>query len=197
MRVRRRQVLLVETAMKTIECAKCWKINDAQSATCVYCGAELVHASGDSNIVDPTVQAVFNFAAGLIREGKSGQEIQSRLIKQGLDRESAFTVVVQLTRARCAALADAGISAIGEALAAGVGQGLVWVIGAAIFTWITYTIAPFGIFLVATGAFLYGAKLILNGLGVLVEGLGLLIRAVWERTIGIRRLRPEGNPKST
>lgn len=56
---------------------------------------------------DDVVQAVYAYAASLLREGKSSHEIRKALIERGLSEEAAYTVVDQLSRARSDAMSNA------------------------------------------------------------------------------------------
>jgi len=103
------------------------------------------------------VQAVYGFAAEKMEGGASGQEVQSMLVGEGLDQDTAAAVVANLERIRFEAIRAAGKK--------NMLSGALWCIGGIIVTAATYGAAsPGGTYLVAWGAILFGAIQFLRGL---------------------------------
>jgi hypothetical protein len=105
------------------------------------------------------VEAIYSFAAELMRNGTAPAEIEKKLVEQGLDAESAATVVDNLKQARAKALKEAGQK--------NMLFGALWCIGGIAVTAITYQAAAGGgggSYVVAWGAILFGAIQFFRGL---------------------------------
>jgi hypothetical protein len=101
---------------------------------------------------DEIVRAVYGFAAGLMREGRSEYQIEKALVDKGIDTESARGIVSNLSRMRSEAIRKAALKnmAIGAAIC---------VVGI-IVTFGTYSAAAAssrgGSYVVAWGAIIFG-----------------------------------------
>lgn len=98
------------------------------------------------------VQAVYDFAANEMLKGATPQQVQARLIEQGLDTETAGIVVSNLVAARSDAIRGAGNK--------NMLYGALWCVGGLVVTVWTYSAAASsggGTYVVAWGAILFGA----------------------------------------
>jgi len=103
------------------------------------------------------VQAVYQHAAELMRNGTKEQAIVNNLVEQGLDAESANVVVSNLVKARKEQKQEQGKK--------NMGFGALWCIGGLVVTAATYSAASNGgHYVVAWGAVVFGAIQFLQGL---------------------------------
>jgi len=104
------------------------------------------------------VEAVYAFAAEQMKSGSSPQQVQARLVEEGLDQDSAGIVVSNLVDLRSEAIREAGRK--------NMLYGALWCIGGIIVTAATYSAAsPGGTYVVAWGAILFGAIQFFRGAG--------------------------------
>lgn len=98
-----------------------------------------------------------------MQAGVAPAEIEHKLIEQGLDAESAATVVNNLKEARVKAIKEAGQK--------NMLFGALWCIGGILVTAITYSAAAGGgTYVVAWGAILFGGVQFFRGLTQSAEG---------------------------
>jgi hypothetical protein len=103
------------------------------------------------------VQAVYTLAAEQMKSGVPPQQIQANLVEQGLDQESAATVVRNLNQLRSEATREAGKK--------NMLYGALWCIGGIAVTAATYGAASGGgSYVVAWGAIAFGAIQFFRGL---------------------------------
>jgi hypothetical protein len=127
-----------------------------QTPTTVRPPAPRVAQSNDA------VTAIYNYAAGLMKDGASPAIIQAKLVEAGLDNDSAAIVVNNLLAARARARKEAA----GEMM---LGGGLACAFGI-IVTVVTYALASAGgWYIVAWGAIAVGAIQFLRGLWYYLE----------------------------
>lgn len=108
---------------------------------------------------EESVQAIYNFAAGLMQENKSYSQIVDRLLEAGLERDTAHRVVTELEEARSEALREAGKK--------NMLYGALWCIGGIIVTAVSYSAATGpggGTYIVTWGAIVVGAIQFFQGL---------------------------------
>jgi len=99
------------------------------------------------------IQAVYQYAAGLMKKGASPSEVKSKLIAKGLDSASASIVVKNLSAARSRVATKNML------------YGALWCIGGIIVTAITFSAASGGgRYVIAWGAILFGGIQFLRGL---------------------------------
>jgi hypothetical protein len=99
---------------------------------------------------EQAVQAVYGYAANLMKDGASELQIESKLMEKGLDQQSASIVVRNLARLRSNAVKDAGKK--------NMLFGALWCIGGLVVTAVTYSAASGGgTYIVAWGAIIFGA----------------------------------------
>lgn len=104
------------------------------------------------------VQQVYDFAAGQMANGVPPHQIQANLVEQGLDPESAATVVSNLVSFRSEALRKEGKK--------NMLYGGLWCVGGIAVTALTFSFAaPGGSYLVAWGAIIFGAIQFFRGMG--------------------------------
>ena len=109
------------------------------------------------------VEAVYSLAAEQIKSGASAQQIQSMLVKEGLDPESAATVISNLTQMPTEAIREAGKK--------NMLYGALWCTGGIVVTVVTYSTASGGgTYFVAWGAIVFGAIQFIRGLMQSGEG---------------------------
>jgi hypothetical protein len=103
------------------------------------------------------VQAVYGHAAGLMRDGLSDEDVEKKLVEQGLDAASAQAVVANLREIRSKQKRAQGQK--------NMGFGALWCIGGIVVTAATYGSASGGgTYVVAWGAILVGVVQFLQGL---------------------------------
>lgn len=104
------------------------------------------------------VQAVYQYAAGLVKAGMSASQVESKLVEKGLDRSAASIVVKNLFQLRAKAVNEAGKK--------NMLYGALWCIGGIVVTVATYSAASSGggSYVVAWGAIIFGAIQFLKGL---------------------------------
>jgi hypothetical protein len=108
---------------------------------------------------DESVQAIYNYAAGLMQENKSHNQIVDRLVEQGLERDTAHTIVSELEDARSEGLREAGKK--------NMLYGALWCIGGIVVTAVTYSAASGpggGRYYITWGAVVFGAIQFFQGL---------------------------------
>ena len=94
---------------------------------------------------EKVMEAVYKHAADLIKAGLSGPQIESQLVKEGLDQESASIVVQNLLMLRF------------EAGKKNMLYGALWCMGGIIVTAVTYAAASEGgTYVIAFGAIVFG-----------------------------------------
>jgi len=106
---------------------------------------------------EQVVEAVYNFAADMMRRGVASDEIERALVEKGLDAESAATVVSNLEQARANAIKEAGKK--------NMLYGALWCIGGIVVTVVTYSAAAAGggSYVVAWGAIIFGGIQFVHG----------------------------------
>jgi hypothetical protein len=103
------------------------------------------------------IQAVYAYAAHLIKVGHSRMQVEDRLVERGLDREAASTVVDKLLAMRAEAQEEAARK---DML-----YGALWCLGGVLVTALTYIAAEGGgVYIVWWGAIVYGAIRLFRGL---------------------------------
>jgi hypothetical protein len=108
---------------------------------------------------EQVVQAICAFAAERMERGSSAAEVEAMLVEQGLDRESAATVVAKLATIRAEAAHEAGKK--------NMLYGALVCIGGIVVTAVTYGSAAAsggGTYVVAWGAIVFGAIQFFHGL---------------------------------
>ena len=112
---------------------------------------------------DEEVEAVFRYAAGLMRDGASAGKIEQALMAKGLEEASAAAVVTNLARQRSEALRQAGRK--------NMTYGALWCAGGVIVTIGGYAAASGGggggggaMYVVTWGAIVFGAVQFFRGL---------------------------------
>lgn len=103
------------------------------------------------------VEAIYMYAAQLMKEGKSDWAVEDALVERGLPRDAAKQVVNRLSQARTQAHSNASFNRMARG-------GIIFLIGAAV-TLATYSAAQGGgTYVVAWGAILFGGFDFLAGL---------------------------------
>ena len=105
------------------------------------------------------VEAVYNFAAQRLASGVGPHLVEQELMQQGLDPQSARTVVSELSRVKSSALRSAGLK--------NMGIGALFCIGGIIATVVTYSIASEsggGTYIIAWGPAIFGGIQFFRGL---------------------------------
>lgn len=106
-----------------------------------------------------TDRAVYEFAASQVVSGKSKSQVEQALLEKGMDVESAKIVTSTVFRMHNDAMSDAGKK--------NMLYGLLWCVGGAIVTAVTYQMAASspsgGRYVVAWGAIVFGAIQFLRG----------------------------------
>jgi len=98
-------------------------------------------------------QAVYQYAAELVKKGLPASQVESKLMAKGLDQASAAIVVKNLFAARS------------QAATKNMLYGALWCIGGIIVTAVTYSSASGGgRYVIAWGAIIFGAIQFLRGL---------------------------------
>ena len=69
------------------ECPSCRSVLDDYASECPHCGRFFS---------EENAQAVYDYAAGLMKKGLSESEMEKRLVDQGVDQEFASVVVKNL-----------------------------------------------------------------------------------------------------
>jgi hypothetical protein len=110
--------------------------------------------------VEQRVQAVYEYAASMVKAGKSREEIHADLASKGLSQESVTIVVNNIFDLRSKALQKAGKK--------NMLYGALWCIGGILVTAFTYQAAASsptgGHYIVAWGAIIFGAIQFFRGL---------------------------------
>jgi hypothetical protein len=110
---------------------------------------------------EQTVQAIFDHAVSLVRDGKSKAEVREDLVSHGLSEANARLVSERVFELRAQARRQAG----GAAML----QGALWCVGGLAVTGITFAMASGGgMYVVAYGAVIYGAIHFVRGLAYAV-----------------------------
>ncbi len=104
------------------------------------------------------VDAIYTYAAEQMQNGQSDLQIETSLTQQGLDQETAATVVRNLHEARSQVASSAG--------AKNMAFGALWCIGGIAVTAFTYSAASEGggSYVVAWGAILFGGIQFFRGM---------------------------------
>ncbi len=105
------------------------------------------------------VQAIYQYAAGLVKSGMSRSQVENKLLEKGLDRASASIVVKKLFELRSNAYQEAGKK--------NMLYGAVWCILGIVITAGTLFFAASkggGSYVVAWGAIIFGAIQFFKGL---------------------------------
>ncbi len=103
------------------------------------------------------VQAVYQYAAGLVKSGMSASQVESKLVEKGLDRAAASIVVKKLFALRA--------KAVGAAAKKNMLYGALWCIGGILVTAVTFSAAgKGGTYVVAWGAIIFGGIQFFRGL---------------------------------
>ncbi len=104
------------------------------------------------------IQAVYQYAAGLVKSGMSASQVEGKLMEKGLDRASASIVVKKLFELRS--------KAVDEAAKKNMLYGALWCIGGIVVTIATYSAAASGggTYVVAWGAIIFGGIQFIRGL---------------------------------
>lgn len=110
--------------------------------------------SGHEPSEQQILQAVYAFAAKQMKSGSSPQQVQARLVEEGLDQDSAAIVVSNLVDVRSKAGRKNML------------QGALWCLGGIVVTAATYSAASAGgTYMVAWGAIIFGAIQFFRGVG--------------------------------
>jgi len=105
---------------------------------------------------DKTAETIYKYAAEMMQNGSTAEQIQDRLVEKGLDKLSASIVVQNLMNAQ--------LQAINEGAKKNMLYGALWCIGGIVFTVSSYSDAnPGGTFTIAWGAILFGAIQFIKG----------------------------------
>ncbi len=114
--------------------------------------------------VQKAVEAIYTYAATLLRSGKSAEEVEDALVEKGIERKTATVVVEKLTAAHAVtARADQKENGHSDMVIGG----LIAVVGIVI-TAVTYSAASGGgRYVVAWGAIIFGAIRFFRGLSKL------------------------------
>jgi len=106
------------------------------------------------------VQSVYNYAAQQLQNGVSPSQVESQLLQQGLDPDSARRVVFDLTHART--------KAINSEARSNMLYGALWCVGGTVVTVLSFGAASSspggGSYVVAYGAIIFGAIQFFRGL---------------------------------
>ncbi len=108
---------------------------------------------------NPAVEAVYNFAAQRMAAGASSYTVEQELMQQGLDPQSARTVVTELGRVKSRAMRSAGLK--------NMGIGALFCIGGIVATVVTYSMAADsggGTYIIAWGPAIFGGFQFFRGL---------------------------------
>lgn len=106
---------------------------------------------------DEMVEAIYAFASEQMNNGVPDRDIRANLEDQGLDADSAEAVVANLGRMRKEANQEAGRK--------NMMYGLLWCVGGALITAVTYSAAANGgTYVVTWGAIVFGAIQFFQGL---------------------------------
>ena len=107
---------------------------------------------------NPTIEAVYNFAAQRMASGATGSVVEQELMQQGLDPQSARTVVTELARVKSGAMRSAGLK--------NMGIGALFCVGGIIATVVTYGMASEsgGTYIIAWGPAIFGGIQFFRGL---------------------------------
>ncbi len=106
-----------------------------------------------------TIEAIYNFAAQRMASGANGPAVEQELMQQGLDPQSAHTVVRELAQVKTSALRSAGMK--------NMGIGALFCIGGIVATIVTYAIASEsggGMYIIAWGPAIFGGIQFFRGL---------------------------------
>ena len=106
------------------------------------------------------VQKIYEFAATQMRAGLKGWQIEQELCEQGLDADTAKTVVRNLQQAKSRIVRQSGLK--------NMVAGALWCVGGIVVTAVTYQMAASngggGTYFVAWGAVIFGAIQFFRGL---------------------------------
>jgi len=114
-----------------------------------------------------SVDAVYHYAAVLLRDGTPGPEIERLLREKGLDAEAAATVVRNLGAfgpGLVAAGLKEGSASKGTGLKHMICGGLIFAAGVGVTVFTYEAAAPGGVYIIATGAIVGGLAEFLRGL---------------------------------
>lgn len=107
--------------------------------------------------VERAVEAVYAYAAELMKAKVPDREIEEKLVDKGLERSTAGVVVGNLSKVRAKAMSEAGRK--------NMLYGGLWCVGGIIVTAVTYGAAGGGgSYVVAWGAIIFGAIQFFRGL---------------------------------
>ena len=121
-------------------------------------------SQGDPS-TNQSLEAIYNFAAQRMASGASGAAVEQELMQQGLDPQSARTVVAELSSVRTSAQRSAGLR--------NMGIGALFCIGGIIATVVTYSLASEsgGTYIIAYGPAIFGGIQFIRGLCQLATAL--------------------------
>ena len=106
---------------------------------------------------EEVTQAVYKYAANLVKAGSSASQVESQLMEKGIDQASASVVVKNVFMFRS--------KAIQEAAKKDMLYGALWCIGGIVVTLLTYSAASEGgTFIIAWGAIVFGGSQFFRGL---------------------------------
>jgi hypothetical protein len=115
---------------------------------------------------EDVARAVYGYAAGLMRQGKSNWQVEDALVAKGLSKDAAVTIVNNLSKIRTSATRQAALKqmAIGA---------VICIIGLVV-TFGTYSAAASsskgGSYVVAWGAIIFGGLRFFRALSVYMSG---------------------------
>ena len=103
------------------------------------------------------VQAIYQYAAELVKAGNSAKQVEKKLMEKGLDQQAAAVVVQNLFQMRSKALKETGKKSML--------YGALWFIGGTVVTLGTLAAASGGgTYVIAWGAIIFGAIQFFRGL---------------------------------
>lgn len=107
---------------------------------------------------EKAVEAVYEHAAELMRNGHSNSEIHENLLSHGLDQSAASLVVDNLSKVRAEQYRETGLN--------NMKVGAMWAVGGLVITGVTYSMASEqgGTYVVTWGAIVFGAIQFFKGL---------------------------------
>ncbi len=111
----------------------------------------------DEGSAEQAVEALYSYAAGLMKNKESDEAIVADLVQKGLSQETASSLVGNLRSAIRSAKRKAGIRNIVI--------GSLWCVGGLVITALTYSMASGGgTYIVTWGAIVFGAVQAIRGL---------------------------------
>ncbi len=127
----------------------------------------------DSVTPEQALQAIFDFTAEQLHQGRSSAGVERKLVERGVEPAAAKSIVANLKAARANAIREARSEAYAKVGTRAVIVGGLWFLGGVTVTLLTYDAAvnspQGGGFLVAWGAILYGGLRLVRGIALLAK----------------------------